>query len=161
MRLDDRSQILKETFCSFSPLPIDYLALVCHWGSYRVCELARCLLQRRISHARNVLDTLTDEIFAEYRAGQAAAAGKLSNGFHSSAPKVRATEGPKGMLPKGNSYKGPGNGANSKGLDVGKLRQGVKPGSFIALLAEGNDRTTGEGFTDEVMAQQVNARLDG
>lgn len=40
---------------------------------------------------------------------------------------------------------------------VPAIRTGVQPGSFIDLLVKGNDRATGEGFTDSVMAQQVAA----
>lgn len=46
-------------------------------------------------------------------------------------------------------------GVKSLREDTLEVRKGVAPGSFLDLLMHGKDRTTGEGFTDLALANQV------
>ena len=42
---------------------------------------------------------------------------------------------------------------------LAQVRRGVQPGSFIDLLMRAKDKTTGKGFTDMEIANQVSSPL--
>lgn len=68
----------------------------------------------------------------------------------------RSDGGKPASLPPANGHKANG-AAAAEGAEGAPVRSGVAPGSFLDLLMRGSDRTTGRGFTDMEIANQVPA----
>ena len=92
-----------------------------------------CAVQRTLIESRSAIVETVVGLIAEHRA--ALKDSPASN------PRLRTPE----VHIQAGAHQG----------SVPAMRAGVQPGSFIDLLVTGNDRATGEGFTDSVLAQQV------
>ena len=69
----------------------------------------------------------------------------------------RSDGGKPASPPPANGHKTNGGAAAAEGTEGATARSGVAPGSFLDLLMRASDRTTGRGFTDMEIANQVPA----
>ncbi|KAK9827982.1 hypothetical protein WJX81_005128 [Elliptochloris bilobata] len=104
---------------------------------------------RRMLGARQAVQDVALRLVADHRrflAQDSAAAPKEPPNATPGAPP----------LPPGDAHALPANNGRARG---GPVRRGVAPGSFLDLLMRAADRTTGRGFTDLEVANQVNVMI--